>query len=359
MKTYRIRLYPTKIQAEFFDKSFGCTRFVYNWGLEKKNEAYQKDGTRLSYFDLTNMLPALKVDNEWLTEPPSQSLQMALRSLDNAFTAFFKKSSSFPRFKSKRSGRNIFRIPQGVWIKDNRIKLSKAGPVKFRSGYNLQGGNIKTVSVVKDPDGKYYCLVKIDEVPAQLPVVDDIIGIDVGIKTFVTTSNGDKFYMPSLSEKNIKRHQRQLAKKIKGSNRYNKERVLLAKSHKKLVNIRDDFQHKLSTKLIRENQTVVVEDLDVKRMVKNKRLAHSIHACAWSGFMFKLEYKANWYGRNFRKIGRFDPSSKMCSCGRINQNLTLKDRNWTCTSCGETHDRDVLAARNILKFGLEEAVVER
>jgi len=361
-KAYKYRLYPNKKQEEFFIKSFGCARFIYNWGLMRKNQEYVGNRKNLSCFDLINELANLKNEKTWLTDVDSQSLQMALRNLDNAFTAFFKKKARFPRLKSKNGGDFSFQLPQRVYLKGNKIKLSKAGLVKIVIDRQFNG-KLKTTTISKNLAGQFFVSLSVEsnEKPIKPIVIlpDITIGIDLGIKNFATLSNGEiisnpKYLKKSLSK--LKRIQRRHSKKVKGSNNREKDRIKLAKAHLKVVNQRKDFLHKLTYNLTHKNQvsTYVIEDLAVNNMLRNHNLAQSISDVSWGEFRRQMEYKCLWYGKNLIVIGRFEPSSKLCSnCGTTNENLKLSDREWIC-DCGAKHDRDLLAANNVKTFGLEQ-----
>lgn len=363
LKAYKYRIYPNKEQSVLLNKHFGCVRYVYNKGLQTKIEHYQTTGKTLSCFDLiNNMLKQEKENNIWLKEVYSQSLQMSLRNLDNAFTRFFRSKKGFPKFKSRHKNINSCQFPQHVKIDFNnkRIILPKIGGVKTIFHRKFKDCNIKTVTVSKTHTNKYYVSVLIeneDIIPKKVKVnKKTTIGLDLGIKDFCITSNGEKTDNPKYLKNNlnkIKILQRQFSKKAKGGKNREKARIKLAKKHEYVKNVRNDFLHKVSSKLISENQTIIIEDLNIQGMIKNHKLAQSISDVSWSKFIEYLKYKAEWYGKNILEIGRFDPSSKMCSnCGNIKKDLTLKIRSWTCDKCKEEHDRDINAAMNIKKFGL-------
>lgn len=355
MRAYKYRIYPNEAQKELISKHFGCSRFVYNWGLENKIKAYQQDKKTLSCFDLINRLKGLKAENEWLKEVDSQSLQMALRNLDNAYTRFFREKKGFPKFHSKQNNRQSYQIPQRCEILNKSVKIPKLGVVraKVHRDFTAKAG---TWTISKNPSGQYFVSIITDERPCLKRKSGNQIGIDLGIKTFATCSNGEKISNPKWLRKKSKHLafvQRQASHKTIGSQNRKKANLKIAKVHQKIVNQREDWQHKRSAKLVSENQVICLEDLNVSNMLKNHKLARAIQECAWSSFVNKLEYKAEWYGAQIVKIGRFEPSSKICSCGEINHELTLADRVWTCKKCGRTHDRDLLASQNILKFGMK------
>ncbi|MBZ1348453.1 MAG: transposase [Candidatus Nealsonbacteria bacterium] len=362
-KSYAYRLYPDKKQKELIEKHFSCVRWTFNFGLEKKIKAYQQDKKRLSCFDLTKELTKLKKkkDYEWLNEVNSQSLQMALRNLDNAFTSFFRKHNRFPRFKSKKQNKNSFQVPQGLKINNNQLSVFKIPNIKIKLSRKIQG-KIKTATISKTPTGKYFVSI-LTEQRKQLPKKPKIaekttIGIDLGIKHFATISDGRKIDNPKFlkkSELKLKRQQRWLSRKKKASNNNAKQRLKVALIHEKINNQRTDFLHKFTYQLIRENQAVksiAIEDLGIKGLLKNKYLAKAISDVAWREFKRQLEYKCDWYGKNLLMIGRFEASSKTCSCGYVNQELKLSAREWICPQCKTKHDRDILASQNIKRFAL-------
>lgn len=376
LKAYKYRLYPTKEQETEFLKHFGACRFVYNWGLDLKKTAYGKEGKNISRMDLQKILShQLKQKYEWLKEVNSQSLISALFHLEAAYSNFFRElkkwmgkknkkedgKPGYPRFKSKWNPVQSFQCPQRVKVFFDRgtVKLPKIGEVLAILHQQFEG-KVKTCTVSKTPTGKYYISVLVDD-GCELPekqAFDEAttIGVDVGIKDFAILSTGDKIENPKYLRNSIKRLkvlQRRLSKKKKGSSNWNRLKRQIAKLNEKISNQRHDFQHKLSRKLIDENQAIALETLNVKGMEKNHHLAQSIVDAAWSSFVLKLEYKAEWYGKTILRIGRFEPSSKKCSvCGYKNGELKLGDREWKCPECNTLHDRDINAAINIKKFAL-------
>ena len=364
IKSYKYRLHPTKEQAEFFEKSFGCVRFVYNWALNQRIEAYQKDGTRISWVDSCKRLTELKKQEEtkWLCEVANQSLQSSIRNMDSAFTSFFREKKGFPKFKSKKRSKQSFQFVDKVRIdfETHRVKLPKIGEVKFGKNRTFEG-KIGTCTVSKTPTSKYYISILVDDgIPMQEKAqitTETAVGIDVGIKDFAVLSNGQVYSNPKFYEKDEKRLkvlQRRLSRKQKGSNRRERARLAVAKQHEKIKNHRENFIHKVTSRIVRESQTIILEDLNIEGMLKNHSLAKHIASASWSEFFRQLQYKCEWYGKNLIRIGRFEPSSKMCLCGYINKNLTLKDREWDCPQCGRHNDRDLLAAMNIKRFGLQK-----
>lgn len=364
IKAYKYRLHPNKVQTEFFEKSFGCVRFVYNWALNQRIEAYQKDGTRISWVDSCKQLTELKKQEEtkWLCEVANQSLQQSIRHMDMAFTHFFREKKGFPKFHSKKHGKFSFQLVKDVSIDFNthKVKLPKIGEVKFGKNRTFDG-KIGTCTVSKTPTGKYYISILVDDGKPMIekaPItIDTSVGIDVGIKDFAVLSNGQVYSNPKFYEKDEKRLkvlQRRLSRKQKGSNRRERAILSVAKQHEKIKNHRVNFIHQITSRIVRENQTVIIEDLNVEGMLKNHKLAKHIASASWSEFFRQLQYKCDWYGKNLIRIGQFEPSSKMCLCGYINKDLTLKDRKWDCPQCGRHNDRDLLAAVNIKRFGLQK-----
>lgn len=368
LKSYKYRIFPSEKQKQQLDLFFNSTRFIYNLGLETKVAAWTCNKTNLSCFSLIKQMKELKdTDATWLKECPSQMLQMSLRNLDNAYTKFFK-GGNFPKFKSKKDRQSI-QFPQWVKYDFNKgvIYLPKlrAVPCVFHRKFE---GLIKTTTVSKTKTNKYFVSILVDnqnELPAKKPILDNTsIGIDLGIKTFATLSNGVKLENPKFLEKSIKRikvEQRKLSKKIKKgpkpqSKRYEKQRIILAKIYEKVRNRNVDYLHKLTSNIIHSYDTICLETLNTSNMVKiNKNLSPFISRSNWGLFKLMLEYKARFYGKNIVYIGEFFPSSKICSdCGSINTELSLTNRNWSCKSCGCKHDRDINAAKNIKNFGLRD-----
>lgn len=333
---------------------FGCSRFVWNYFLDLNNKIYlevkEKDlkDKHLNYYDCANKLTELKKENKWLKSANSQSLQQTLKDLDTSYNRFFKKQSGFPNFKSKKNNQS-FRIPQSFEVKENYIYF-----FKFKEGiktiiHREIKGNIRYATISKTKTGKYFVSITTDFEVNKERTNNNQIGIDLGIKDFVIISNGEKYSLPIKEEKKLKFLHKQLSKKTKGSNNRIKARLKLAKKYEKIENKKQDFQHKLSDKLCKENKLIAIEDLNIKGMVKNHCLAKSIYNQSWYSFITKLEYKSKRYGGRVEKTNRFYPSSKTCNnCGYINQELELKDRNWQCPSCNFKLDRDINASKNIL-----------
>ena len=359
-KAYKFRLSPTKEQNQMLTKFFGCARFVYNWGLNEKSKRYALDKTNINCFGLINQIKLLKEQKEyeWLNEIHSQVIQMALRNLDNAFTAFFNNKAKYPTFK-KKNRHQSFQYPQGVKIDGNLIYLPKIGWVKFYKSRDFYG-RIKTVTVSKTPSGKIFVSILCETdniIPKKKPIeLETSVGIDLGVKSFAVTSDCEVFENQKYLHKQLKRLRielRKLERCKKDSNRREKQRIVVANLHEKIANQRNDYLHKFTTALVKRYDTIVMEDLNVSGMQSNRGLALSISELGINIFNKMLEYKCDWYGKNYIKIGRFEPSSKRChQCGHINRNLTLKDRTWICPNCGSVLDRDFNAALNIRDYGL-------
>ena len=352
-RSYKYRIYPTEPQKELIAKHIGSSRFVFNLALETKNAAYIGNKHNYSPFDLIKQLPELKKECPWLKEVNSQSLQQSIQNMDIAFKKFFK-GAGFPKFKSKRD-KQSFSIPQNVIVKNNLLVIPK-----FKEGIKISlhrptQGIVKSATISITPTGKYFVSILCDikeDIPIKTAINENnTIGIDLGIKYFAITSDGEVFDNPKFLRKAQNKLKYAQRKYSKHKGKRTKKKI--AKLHEDIVNKRKDFLHKVSTKLIRENQTICLETLAVKNMVKNHNLAQAISDVSWSTFVSMLEYKAEWYGKNILRIGQFAPSSKTCSCGVINKDLKLSDREWTCKSCGTTHDRDILAACNIKSFALK------
>ena len=359
-KSYKYRIYPDDLQKEQLSKFFGCVRFIYNLGLETKIAAYTSQKKNLTCFDLIKQVTDLKnTDALWLSECPAQALQMSLRNLDNAYTKFFK-GGGFPKFKNKYKKQSI-QFPQKVIVNftTGTIQLTKLGKIPIIYDREFTG-TIKTVTLSKTTTGKYFVSILVDnqkELPAKKHIIEaTTVGIDLGIKTLAVLSNGSSIPNPKWfrnAQKNLRVQQRSLARKVKGSNRQEKQRLIVAKVHEHIRNQRNDYLQKATTEIIQNYDTIVLEDLGIKGMMKNHCLSKAIGEIGWYSFKTMLVYKAEWYGKNIIEIGRFEPSSKICStCGTINKELQLSDRSWTCQSCSSTHDRDMNAAINIKNFGL-------
>jgi len=360
-KAFKYRIYPNKEQEELILKHMGSSRWIYNYALNKKITSYQQTGKGLSRFDIQKDLPDLKKqdDTSWLKEVNSQTLQASLENLDKSFTKFFKDKKGFPKFKSKKNNNQSFNIPQNTTINFEKQKVKLP---KFKTDIKVKidrtfDGNIKTSTISKTPTGKYFISILVElqnEIPNKKPLDEkQAIGIDLGIKTFATLSNGMEIDNPKhlkKSLKKLKKQQRRVSKKVKGSNNRKKEVKKLAVIHEKITNKRLDFLHKISYYLVTNFDTLCMETLKSGNMMKNHKLAQALSDISIAKFNEMIDYKSEWYGCNILRIGQFEPSSKMCSCGVINKELKLSQRVWTCNSCNTTHDRDVLASNNIKRF---------
>ena len=350
-KAYKYRIYPTSEQETLLAKSFGCARWFWNYALNLCQETYKTTGKGLTRGYIQGLLPALKKEYEWLSEPYSQCLQVVALNLSTAYKNFFDKRAMLPKFKSKH-GRQSISYPQNVKFDGDKINLPKIGLVHCQRHRDFEGA-IKTVTVSRNPDGKHFVSVLVEDGKAnpELVPVDKAIGIDVGLTHFAITSDGSKFDNPKFfvkHQRNLKRKQQKLSKKKKGSQNRKKARLVVAKIHSKIARCREDFLHKLSRKIVNENQVIAVENLNIKGMVKNHNLAKAISDVGWGMFCTMLKYKAESEGKQYIEIDRWFPSSKTChSCLNRVDNLTLDVRAWTCSHCGTHHDRDVNAAINI------------
>jgi len=365
LRSFKYRISPTKEQEVLLAKHFGCSRWIYNYALDKKIKAYQTTKESLSRFTIQKDLPVLKKSEKtsWLKEVNSQSLQASLENLDKAFTKFFRDKKGFPKFKSKHDNRQSFSVPQNgiVDFETNTISLPKfKKPIKCKLHRRFEG-NSKTVTISKTPTGKYFVsvLVEVNEELPKLKTIDEnkAIGIDLGIKTFAVLSNGEEIQNPKhlrSALKRLKKQQRRVSKKVKGSNNRKKAVMKLAVLHEKVANKRSDFLHKVTAKLVSEHDTLCLETLKASNMIKNHKLAQALSDISIGKFNEILEYKAKWNGVNILRIGQFEPSSRMCTCGVVNKELKLSDRVWKCKSCGQVNERDLLAARNIKKFALHK-----
>lgn len=367
LKSYEYRLYPNKEQEILLAKHFGCNRFIYNWALNLRKEEYQRTGKTISKFDLNKKITELSKQEEtiWLKEVLTQSLQQSIQNLDTAYIKFFKEKRGFPKFKSKKTHRHSYRIPQNVKInfEDHKVFLPKIKWTNLRIDRTFDG-IIKSATVKQVPSGKYFVSILVEDgketIKPKKINFNTAVGIDLGIKDFAILSNGEKIANPKFlrnKEKRLKILQKRLSRKQKDSQNRNKARIKVAKFHEKISNERKDFLQKLTTKLVKESQfdTFCLETLSIQGMMQNHKLAKSIAEASWYRFIEMLKYKCNWYGKNLVQIGRFEPSTKLCPCGYKNNELTLSDREWTCPICGTHHDRDILAANNIKRFALSDA----
>ena len=341
-------------------KSFGCARFVYNRFLALRSQAYQDHKINVSFPDACFLLTLDKQKDElaFLKEVPAVVLQQSLRNADAAYSNFFKKKAKYPKFKSKWSRQSIRFVP-GSFNYDGKYSITLAkmdSPLKIKWSRTIpRGAKVKSVTVSKEPSGRYFVSFLCEDSVAQKLKTDKTIGLDFGLKDFITTSDGERVISPKhyrQVEKKLAKVQRDLSRKQKGSNNRQKARVKVAKTHAKVANQRKDFLHKLSSSIVHENQVICIEDLSVKNLSRNRHLSKSILDSGWGEFVRHLEYKSQWAGRTLVKVGRFFPSSKTCShCGCIKDHLKLSERSWTCSECGVVHDRDYNAAVNIKAEG--------
>lgn len=359
-QAFRYRFYPTPEQEQLLRRTMGCTRLVYNRALATRTEAWYERQQRVEYAETSSMLTEWKKqeDLQFLNEVSSVPLQQGLRHLQKAFVNFFSGRAKYPNFKKRHNGGSAEFTRSAFSWKNGDVFLAKckeALPIRW-SRPLPSGCSPSTITVKLDPRGRWHVSLLVDNPNVEaLPACDKSIGLDVGISSLLTTSDGDKIANPrhfKRHRRKLKRVQKALSRKKKGSSNRHKARVKVARAHGKIADSRKDFLHKLTTQLVRENQTIVVEDLAVKNMVRNHKLALAISDASWGELVRQLDYKCEWYGRTLVKIDRWFPSSKRCgACGHIVESLPLDVRDWVCPKCSAHHDRDINAARNLLAVG--------
>jgi len=359
--TYKFRLKPTKEQEILLNKHFGSVRWSYNYFLNQRKEEYLNNKKSITYNKQSSLLTQLKKQNEteWLKETNSQSLQYSLKCLDQAYQNFFNKRTQFPKFKSRKL-RNSFTVSQHVKNEGNKIHFPKFNEgIKMIMEREIKG-KIKKATLSKTPTGKYFVSILTEKEYTPSVKTNQSVGIDLGIKDFLVLSNGTKIKNHRFLkhyERLLTKNQKHLSRKTKGSSRYEKQRIKVAKIHEKITNSRMDLIHKTTLNLVNKYDKIYLEDLNVKGMMKNHKLAKAIGDVSWGKFIETLTYKAGWNDKEIIHIDRFFPSSKTCNtCGYINNGLTLKDRTWTCSECGEFHDRDINASINILNEGCRKDI---
>ena len=371
IKAYKYRIYPNEEQKELFAKTFGCVRYVYNWGLKLKTTEFEENNRNVGITELMNrMASELKKECEWLNEVNAQSLQSALRNLNDAYQRFFEKKACYPRFKKKK-GTQTFSNPQSSSIdfKKGLLHIRKAKNIKIKIHRKFKADRIHNVIISMDSDGKYFASILVDTYENPLPkkdiCEDTTIGIDSGLNTLATCSDGRTFKAPSCFRDNERKKillSRRLSKKTRGSKSYETARRRLGKLYAKGRRLHFDFLHKLTYQLTHENQVsaICVEDLNAQEFIDNRKLMLIAQDASVGRFLKFLKYKCEWYGVHYVKIGKYQPSSKTCSsCGYIKKNLKLKTRRWVCPKCGTHHDRDYNASLNIKNFGLKTLRAER
>jgi len=370
LKAYKYRIYPTKAQITLIEKHFGCSRFIYNYFLDFRQKEYVK-GKKVNYNTTQAELTKLKNLDEykWLNEVGSQSLQMAIRNLDSAFSKFFKKKSGYPKYKSKKQTHQSFTAPQNIKVANNRVylpKFTKDG-IKLKYHRDIPTNAILKQATISRQNNQYFVSILVDDnMPIPKPIkAKNAVGLDMGIENFIITSDyviypNQKHFIKQ--QKKLKKLQRRLSRKQysrkKGdttlkSNNYIKQKAKVQKLHTKVYNQRKDYLHKISNEITNQYDIICVETLNVKGMIKNKRLSKSIADVAWSEFIRQLEYKSSWKGKTVLKIDKWFPSSQLCSnCGANSGKKPLNIRKWTCKECGYTHNRDINASVNIRNYGL-------
>ena len=362
LKAYKYRIYPNKYQEEQIHKTFGCCRFVYNQTLAYRKDLYENKKESMNKIACNNYVnQVLKKEYEWLKEVDKFALTNSVYNMDSAYQKFFKEHSGYPKFKSKRDNKksystNCTNNNIEVSFENNRIKIPKLKWVKAKVHREFIG-KIKSATISQNSNGKYFVAILVETEHIPMEQTGCMIGLDLGIKDLLITSDGEKFdniHTTKKYEKKLAKEQRKLSHKVKGSNNWNKQRIKVARIHEKIHNTRIDNLHKITHKLVQENQLIVSEDLAVSNMVKNHNLAKAISDCGWYELTRQISYKSEWNNRQYIKIGRFTKSSQPCNvCGYINTDTkNLSVREWICPICGAKHNRDINAAINILNEGL-------
>ena len=360
-KAVKVQIYPRESDKELLAKHFGARRFIYNKFLEIRQKEYLENAKSLNYYQCCALVTKMKKNSEfkWLNEVNSQTIIAALKDLDGAFDRFFRKIAKFPKFKSKHDTVQSFKVPQHFAIdwENKTLKIPKfKTPFKFKGSYSGVLVKANSITISKDSCGKYFASIQgIFEIE-QKPSTGEIIGIDLGINSLIVDSNGNKIKNEKFLKKRLKKLkylQRQLSRKKKGSKSRNKAKIKLAVQHQKVKNQRNNYLHRVSSQLINDSQVIVLEGLAAKNMLKNRKLAQAISDVSWGSLVSMLKYKAAWHNRQVIEIDRWYPSSKTCSsCSHLMSSLDMSIREWTCPACGTHHDRDVNAAKNILRQGL-------
>ena len=361
VRGFEYRFYPSPAQPVMLAKTFGCALFVYNWALNLRSTAWQERKESIHYGKTSAALTALKrqPETQWLNQVSCVPVQQALRHLQTAFVNFWEHGADYPTFKKKGGHQSAEFTRSAFEWKNDTLSLAKIGTLNIRWSQRFHG-TPSTVHISRTPAGRYYVSFRVDEALPVMPEATGEVGIDLGLKTFAAFHDGTSHHAPRPLRRKmaqLKKAQKALSRKRKGSKNRNKARIKVAKIQETVADIRRDGLQKLTTTLVRQNHTIVIEDLNVSGMMKNHKLAGAIADSGWGAFARMLAYKCGWYGRTLIRISRWYPSSKTCStpgCGYVNQELTLADREWTCPRCGVRHDRDTNASRSILAVGLAE-----
>lgn len=360
-KSFKVRIYPNKEQQILIDKTFGCTRFIYNFMLNLRQKLYKNFNISLSYYDTCKILTELKKQKTWLYEVDNKSLQQSLKNLDSSYKRFYNGITGYPNFKSKRDKNSYRTVSKNIHLdQDNKmIRIPKIGWIKFRDKYNFNGlTKINNITISKNSSGKYFASISAEVDITSFTKTKKSCGIDLGLKDFCILNDGTKFSNHKFlvnSEKRLKLLQKSLSRKVYGSKNYEKTKIKLAKFHEYIINCRKDYLHKISLYLVKNYDIICAETLYVKNMIKNHKLAKAIVDVSWREFCRQLEYKCLWYDKKFVRIDTYFASSQICSnCGYKKSNVKdLNIRKWTCPECEIHHDRDINAATNILNQGLK------